>query len=51
MNGGGKSSVDLMLQADGRVMMNEGSADIGGTRASIAMQAAEVPASSACHAA
>ena len=42
MNGGGKSSVDLMLQADGRVMMNEGSADIGGTRASIAMQAAEV---------
>jgi CO/xanthine dehydrogenase Mo-binding subunit len=42
MNGGGKSSVDLMLGADGVVMMNEGSADIGGTRASIAMQAAEV---------
>lgn len=42
MNGGGKSSVDLMLSSDGVVMMNEGSADIGGTRASIAMQAAEV---------
>ncbi len=42
MNGGGKSSVDLMLTGDGIVMMNEGSADIGGTRASIAMQAAEV---------
>ena len=35
MNGGGKSTCDLMLQ-------DEGSADIGGTRASIAMQAAEV---------
>ncbi len=42
MNGGGKSTVDLMLQDDGTVAMNEGSADIGGTRASIAMQAAEV---------
>ena len=42
MNGGGKSTVDLMLTGDGGVMMNEGSADIGGTRASIAMQAAEV---------
>ena len=42
MNGGGKSTCDLMLQDDGTVMMNEGSADIGGTRASIAMQAAEV---------
>jgi len=31
-----------MLSDDGTVMMNEGSADIGGTRASIAMQAAEV---------
>ncbi len=42
MNGGNKSTVDLMLQDDGTVVMNEGSADIGGTRASIAMQAAEV---------
>ncbi|MSQ08167.1 MAG: xanthine dehydrogenase family protein molybdopterin-binding subunit [Dehalococcoidia bacterium] len=42
MNGGGKSSVNLMLSTSGAVMMNEGSADIGGTRASIAMQAAEV---------
>ncbi|MCH7740570.1 MAG: xanthine dehydrogenase family protein molybdopterin-binding subunit [Chloroflexi bacterium] len=42
MNGAGKSSVTLALDADGAVMMNEGSADIGGTRASIAMQAAEV---------
>ena len=42
MNGGGKSTCDLMLQDDGTVMMNEGSADIGGTRVSIAMQAAEV---------
>ena len=31
-----------MLSDDGTVMMNEGSADIGGTRAAIAMQAAEV---------
>ena len=42
MNGGGTSTCDLMLMDDGIVMMNEGSADIGGTRASIAMQAAEV---------
>ena len=42
MNGGGKSTCDLMLQDDGTVTMNEGSADIGGTRTSIAMQAAEV---------
>ena len=42
MNGGGPSTCDLMLMDDGIVMMNEGSADIGGTRASIAMQAAEV---------
>lgn len=42
MNGGGPSTCDLMLSDDGTVMMNEGSADIGGTRASIAMQAAEV---------
>ena len=42
MNGGGLSTCDLMLTDDGTVMMKEGSADIGGTRASIAMQAAEV---------
>jgi CO/xanthine dehydrogenase Mo-binding subunit len=42
MNGGGKSTADLMLQDDGSVALNEGSADIGGTRASIAMQVAEV---------
>ena len=42
MNGGGLSTCDLMLTDDGTVMMNEGSADIGGTRASIAMQSAEV---------
>ncbi|MCZ6538915.1 MAG: molybdopterin-dependent oxidoreductase, partial [Chloroflexi bacterium] len=42
MNGGGKSTCDLMLQDDGTVMMNEGSADIGGTRVAIAMQAADV---------
>ena len=42
MNGGGLSTCDLMLTDDGTVMMNEGAADIGGTRASIAMQAAEV---------
>jgi CO/xanthine dehydrogenase Mo-binding subunit len=42
MNGGGKSTCDLAVNGDGIVFMNEGSADIGGTRASIAMQAAEV---------
>ena len=42
MNGGGKSTVDLMLQDDGTIALNEGSQDIGGSRASIAMQAAEV---------
>lgn len=41
MNGGGKSTCDLAVNGDGTVFMNEGSADIGGTRASIAMQAAE----------
>ncbi|MBI4218646.1 MAG: xanthine dehydrogenase family protein molybdopterin-binding subunit, partial [Chloroflexi bacterium] len=39
---GGKSAVDLTVGSDGVVRMNEGSVDIGGTRASIAMQAAEV---------
>jgi CO/xanthine dehydrogenase Mo-binding subunit len=42
MNGGGKSTVDLMLHDDGNIALNEGSADIGGTRTSIAMQVAEM---------
>ena len=40
-NGGNKSSVTLALSDDGTVTLNEGSQDIGGTRASIAMQVAE----------
>ncbi len=40
-NGGNKSSVTLALDSDGVVFLNEGSQDIGGTRASIAMQVAE----------
>ena len=42
MNGGGPSSCSLSVNDDGTVSMVEGSPDIGGTRASIAMQAAEV---------
>ena len=42
MNGGGKSSVTLSVNDDGTVSLLEGSADIGGTRVSIAMHAAEV---------
>jgi CO/xanthine dehydrogenase Mo-binding subunit len=42
MNGGGKSSVTLNVNDDGTVSLLEGSADIGGTRSSIAMHAAEV---------
>ena len=42
MNGGGKSSVTLSLNDDGTVTLLEGSSDIGGTRPSIAMQAAEI---------
>jgi len=41
-NGGMKSSCNLAVNKDGTVAMVEGSVDIGGTRASIAMQAAEV---------
>ena len=41
-NVGLKSSVNLALNADGTVQLLEGSTDIGGTRASISMQAAEV---------
>ncbi|HEV2125159.1 MAG TPA: molybdopterin cofactor-binding domain-containing protein, partial [Chloroflexota bacterium] len=40
-NGGGKSSCTIHVNDDGSVMLVEGSTDIGGTRASIAMQAAE----------
>ena len=40
-NGGNKSSSTLFLNSDGVVFLNEGSQDIGGTRASIAMQVAE----------
>ena len=42
MNGGGISSCYLSVNVDGTVSMVEGSPDIGGSRASLAMQAAEV---------
>ena len=42
MNSGAESSCTISVNADGRVNLIEGSADIGGTRASVAMQAAEV---------
>lgn len=38
---GGKSSISVSVNADGTINMLEGSTDIGGTRASIAMQLAE----------
>ena len=41
-NVGLKSAVNLNVNEDGSVALIEGSTDIGGTRASIAMQAAEV---------
>lgn len=41
-NAGRKSSVTLNVNRDATVTLIEGSTDIGGTRASIAMQAAEV---------
>ena len=41
-NGGRRSVVTLNLNRDGIVSLIEGSVDIGGSRASIAMQAAEV---------
>jgi CO/xanthine dehydrogenase Mo-binding subunit len=40
-NYGGKSSVSASVNADGTVSLVEGSVDIGGSRASIAMQLAE----------
>jgi xanthine dehydrogenase molybdenum-binding subunit len=42
MNGGGPSSVTINVHADGRCSLVEGSPDIGGSRTSISMQAAEV---------
>ena len=41
-NGGAESSCTISVNADGTVNLIEGSADIGGTRAAVAMQAAEV---------
>ncbi len=41
-NAGRRSCVDLAVNYDGTVALTEGSVDIGGTRAAIAMQAAEV---------
>ena len=41
-NIGFESSVNIAVQADGTATLIEGSTDIGGSRASIAMQAAEV---------
>lgn len=40
-NGGGRSSMSASVNADGTVNLLEGSTDIGGSRASIAMQLAE----------
>ena len=41
MNGGAESSCTISVNADGTINLVEGSADIGGTRAAVAMQAAE----------
>ena len=41
-NVGFKSACTISVNADGTIMMVEGSTDIGGTRASVGMQAAEV---------
>ena len=40
-NGGGQSAATIAVNTDGRVILQEGSADIGGTRASMAMIVAE----------
>ncbi|MCH8827527.1 MAG: xanthine dehydrogenase family protein molybdopterin-binding subunit, partial [Chloroflexi bacterium] len=42
MNGGSESSCTIAVNGDGTINLVEGSADIGGTRVSVAMQAAEV---------
>ena len=41
MNGGGQSAATLTVRSDGTVSLMEGSADIGGSRASMAMIVAE----------
>ena len=40
-NGGGQSSANIHVQSDGTVSLEEGSADIGGSRAAMAMIVAE----------
>ena len=42
MNGGAESACIITTNSDGTINLTEGSTDIGGTRASVAMQAAEV---------
>ncbi len=42
INGAGASACTIMVNPDGSLTLSEGSADIGGTRTSVAMQAAEV---------
>ena len=42
INGAGESAVTLRVNSDGSLTLSEGSTDIGGTRTSVAMQAAEV---------
>ena len=42
LNGGGQSTAAISVNNDGTVSLIEGSPDIGGTRTSISMQAAEV---------
>jgi CO/xanthine dehydrogenase Mo-binding subunit len=42
VNGGRESAVTITVNGDGTVQLVEGSTDIGGTRVSIAMQAAEI---------
>ena len=42
MNGGAESSCTINVNSDGTINLTEGSTDIGGTRTSVAMMAAEV---------
>ncbi len=42
INGGGPSACTIRVNPDGSLTLSEGSADIGGTRTSVSMQAAEV---------
>ena len=42
MNGGGPSACTIKVNSDGTVNLSEGSPDIGGSRASVSMMAAEV---------